>query len=89
MCVKHYPDAREVRDKNKRVREALDALTRLNIEAKRIDLSRPMPVIEIHHCPSNKALGGAAVGQCDDGATTHIRKAARLRGCRIIWSEYP
>ncbi len=87
--AKHYPDSYGLQEKHKKAGRALDTLARLNIEAKRVDFGGAVPVIEVYHCPGNRALAGQfEVGQGEADNRAYFNKSAAVQGCRVVWREH-
>ncbi len=85
---KHYPDIGLIRRKSKLVCQAVQILVEQGIEVQVINFKSVIPVIDVANCPSTKALRGVAIGQTrisDD--ELHIKKAAHVCGCQVVWSE--
>jgi len=88
--MKHYPDHHTLQDQHKRAVKALETLARLNIEARRIDFTAHPPVIEVYHCPGNRALAGQSTsGQGEADGKAYVNKQAAVQGCRVTWKEHP
>jgi hypothetical protein len=88
MRAKHYPDKRQLKELHKKIIASLTSLQNEGIEIKSIDCTQgDTPVIEVHNCPMNRKLYGAACGTGVDHHGEFVRKAARVMGCKVTWVE--